>query len=255
MRRRAAGHEQALDLDVWATPFDVAGQPFTLLALADAAARSRCDWLAHSLLPRALALSLEIEALTAALATQSGETRERTLVLVAAAARRLGATLREESELAAAEAGSLIPLRRDAPAQGLLAALQSGMDGRTIAVDRRAEELLVHTDPDLLIRVLARLLANAVEATPAGGTVTIGCRRAGDFAEFSVRNTGPMPRAVQLRLFQRGFSTKGPGRGYGTYLARLITERFLGGEIAFRSESETVFTVRIPLAGGKEDGQ
>ncbi len=44
-----------------------------------------------------------------------------------------------------------------------------------------------------------------------------------------------MPEAVQLQLFQRSFTTKGLGRGIGTYSIRLLTERYLGGKVSFTS--------------------
>jgi signal transduction histidine kinase len=36
-------------------------------------------------------------------------------------------------------------------------------------------------------------------------------------------------------VFQRSFSTKGTGRGLGTYSIKLLTERYLGGRVWFES--------------------
>ena len=58
-----------------------------------------------------------------------------------------------------------------------------------------------------------------------------------------------MPEAVKLQVFRRSFSTKaGAGRGVGTYSARLLTERYLGGALRFRSEDGegTTFVVTLP---------
>ncbi len=57
-----------------------------------------------------------------------------------------------------------------------------------------------------------------------------------------------MPREVQLQIFQRSFSTKGLGRGLGTYSVRLLTERYLKGSVSFTSSAEfgTTFRVRCP---------
>jgi sensor histidine kinase regulating citrate/malate metabolism len=51
-------------------------------------------------------------------------------------------------------------------------------------------------------------------------------------------------------IFQRSFSTKGFGRGLGTYSIRLLTERYLKGSVSFTSSalSGTIFRVRYPLA-------
>jgi signal transduction histidine kinase len=56
-----------------------------------------------------------------------------------------------------------------------------------------------------------------------------------------------MPREVQLQLFKRSFTTKGTGRGLGTYSMKLLTERYLKGRIAFTSSETdgTTFTVTL----------
>jgi signal transduction histidine kinase len=106
------------------------------------------------------------------------------------------------------------------------------------------------TDRVLLGRVLLNLLKNALEATPDGQAIHVGARVTGDEVEFTVQNPAVLSQSVRLQIFQRSFTTKGAGRGIGTYAAKLLTEQYLGGEIEFRSsESEgTVFTVRLPLA-------
>lgn len=60
-----------------------------------------------------------------------------------------------------------------------------------------------------------------------------------------------MPSTVQNQVFQRSFSTKGAGRGLGTFSIRLLTENYLGGEVGFTSTagSGTVFRAAYPLAG------
>jgi hypothetical protein len=105
------------------------------------------------------------------------------------------------------------------------------------------------TDPALLGRVLMNLLKNALEATPDGGEVRVDCRVTADRVEFSVWNAGAIPQAAHSQIFQRSFSTKGPGRGTGTYSVRLFTEAYLKGSVSFTSNSQdgTTFTVSIPL--------
>ena len=45
------------------------------------------------------------------------------------------------------------------------------------------------------------------------------------------------------------FSTKGAGRGLGTYMLRFLTEQYLGGSAEFSSSEKdgTTFRIRIPL--------
>ncbi len=65
---------------------------------------------------------------------------------------------------------------------------------------------------------------------------------------FEVHNPAYMPRDIQLQVFQRSFSTKGEGRGLGTYSIKLLTERYLCGTVSFKSSPEegTVFRVEYP---------
>lgn len=66
---------------------------------------------------------------------------------------------------------------------------------------------------------------------------------------FWVHNPTVMPRKVQLQVFQRSFSTKGKGRGLGTYSVKFLSERYLQGQVFFAStpETGTTFTVHYPL--------
>jgi signal transduction histidine kinase len=59
-----------------------------------------------------------------------------------------------------------------------------------------------------------------------------------------------MPADVQLQMFHRSFSTKGKGRGTGTYSVKLLTEKYLQGRVAFTSTpaSGTTFEVTLPYA-------
>ncbi|MFA7348153.1 MAG: ATP-binding protein, partial [Desulfurivibrionaceae bacterium] len=59
---------------------------------------------------------------------------------------------------------------------------------------------------------------------------------------------GCMPENVQLQIFQRSFSTKGTGRGLGTYSIKLLGERYLKGRVSFTSTPEkgTTFRFRCP---------
>jgi signal transduction histidine kinase len=120
---------------------------------------------------------------------------------------------------------------------------------RHLALAGDAEEIAVVTDRALLQRVLCNLVKNALEACRAGETVTVGCGTVDGRIEFRVHNPGFIPRDTQLQIFLRSFSTKGAGRGVGTYSVKLLTERYLRGSVSFTSSPEqgTTFQVRYPL--------
>ena len=52
-----------------------------------------------------------------------------------------------------------------------------------------------------------------------------------------------------MKIFQRSFSTKGEGRGLGTYSMKLLTERYLGGRVSFTTSADegTIFKVALPI--------
>jgi signal transduction histidine kinase len=104
------------------------------------------------------------------------------------------------------------------------------------------------SDQNLLKRVIGNMAKNALEASKPGDSITLGCRREDGRICFYVHNPGYMQKSVQLQVFQRSFSTKGVGRGLGTYSIKLLTTRYLGGEVHFDTSPEkgTTFTVSIP---------
>lgn len=65
---------------------------------------------------------------------------------------------------------------------------------------------------------------------------------------IKVFNSEVMSDEVKAQIFQRSFSTKGKGRGLGTYSVKLLTEEYLKGKITFISEKDfgTEFTLILP---------
>ncbi len=133
---------------------------------------------------------------------------------------------------------------------------QESLDGRRIEIFTESDDVGIRTDPTLLSRVVGNMTKNALEASVPGETVSIGCRDEGDQVAFWVHNGTYMPENVRLQIFNRSFSTKGSGRGLGTYSMKFLTERYLGGRISFTSTESggTVFTARVPrrLSAGSE---
>jgi signal transduction histidine kinase len=120
---------------------------------------------------------------------------------------------------------------------------------KRLIIDDDFKEVEFISDPVLLRRVIGNIVKNALEACRDNETVRIGCRENGNNVEFMVHNPGAIPHDVRLQIFQRSFSTKGEGRGIGTYSVKMFTEKYLGGKVDFSSSKETgtVFKVILPL--------
>ena len=115
----------------------------------------------------------------------------------------------------------------------------------------------LETDRTMLGRVLGNLVKNAIEASQAGMTVLVGALTDADSVEFWVHNRRSIPPDAKLQIFQRSFSTKGAGRGLGTYSVRLFAEQYLGGGVSFDSSEGggTTFRVKLPLKSDRGGSQ
>ncbi|MBI4348562.1 MAG: PAS domain-containing sensor histidine kinase [Elusimicrobia bacterium] len=245
------GREDA-EVQAVVTPFSVGSERFVLLALRDRSEESRRLALErvffHDLLNTAGGLLHLADLFPIA---PDADLPELSSVL-SRLSQRLVDEIVAQRDLAAVERGEY---HAEAEAVDARAALESAAEvyrhhragrDRSIKVSDGPTAAL-SLDPRLLGRVLGNLLKNALEAERPGAEVRLGCRLEPGRVCLWVANASAMPRPVQLQVFQRSFSTKGPGRGLGTYGAKLITERYLGGELEFDSGPQgTEFRVLLP---------
>ena len=111
----------------------------------------------------------------------------------------------------------------------------------------------VLADETQLELALLNLLANAGDAMPRGGVVTLSAQRSKDGVRIEVADTGVGIAADILpRIFEPWVTTKplGSGTGLGLSIARDVVTR-AGGTINVTSTpgKGTVFTIDLPLAG------
>lgn len=153
------------------------------------------------------------------------------------------------------EAGGLVPEPRDFPLAEVLEPLASEFQAlaseRGLGFHCLPTRAWVHSDPQLLRRVLQNFLANAVRYTDTG-RVVIGTRRAGPgLLRVEVRDSGPgIPVAEQSIIFEefrRGEDASGQGLGVGLAIADRIA-RLLHAPLTLRSAMGrgTVFAVTLP---------
>jgi len=101
-------------------------------------------------------------------------------------------------------------------------------------------------------QILYNLIRNAVQASPAGGTVTIRTERCGDEVQVCVTDHGPgIADDVMPHIFDPFFSTKGSdsksGMGLGLSVSRSLIEA-MGGSIQVTSTAGggSTFTAVFP---------
>jgi signal transduction histidine kinase len=253
--RDSNGQVEALDLRVVSTPFETMGQAFTIYAVEDLSAEKRRRALEriffHDVLNTAGIIQSAIELVS------DGETDEVEILeqMIFDASRQLVEEIQAQKDLVAAENNELVPRLAQARSLDLLqqvANLHTNFAAareRHIRISDGADDVTFVSDSTLLKRVLGNMVKNALEASKPGQVVTLGSRVENKEVEFWVHNADPMPKNVQMQVFQRSFSTKGDGRGLGTYSMKLLSERYLAGRVSFTSSEEegTTFRASYPL--------
>jgi signal transduction histidine kinase len=254
---RRSGHEESLDLRVWASPAEFNGESLTLLTMANVAQEKRRLFLErvflHDLANTAMALR-EFWSLLNDPATEP-RAREQFMETLGHLAERMVDEVKGHQLLVAAENNQLQLNLKRLDSLALLRQLfrcynrPEILNQRWLELAPESHSVEFHSDETLMVRVLSNMIKNAIEASPEGATVTLGCRRDGDRVSFSIHNHSCMRAEIQAQVFQRSFSTKGTGRGLGTYSMKYFTERYLGGRVSFTSSEEagTTFTATYPL--------
>ncbi len=109
---------------------------------------------------------------------------------------------------------------------------------------------LIRGDARRLAQVLDHLAQNAIRHTPAGGTVTLGAKRAVGEVRIQVSDTGRgIPFHVQAHIFDRFVGQERGGPGLGLALVKALVELH-GGWVALESEpgAGAAFTCHLPEA-------
>jgi signal transduction histidine kinase len=132
---------------------------------------------------------------------------------------------------------------------GTTALFAEQASAREVAIDVcAADSGAAEVDAQQLERVLVNVIKNAIEASPANGTVVVTGARVAGALEICVADDGPGIGAEARRnLFVPYFSTKPGGSGIGLALARQIVVAHGGTITAERSRSGgTLMRILIP---------
>lgn len=260
--RRVSTEIEGLDLNVIASPINIEEQRFIIFAIADITHETRRRSMERIFFHDVLNLAGGIRGLAEMLSGMVPDPVKSEFSILQAATESLVDEVLAQRDIVAAENNELNVSVKSIDAHEILRRLRGFYahspvaHGRIIAVDPQSPSVQIATDARLVQRVLGNMLKNALEALPLDGTALISLADDDDHVVFSVHNPGLIPQATQDNIFHRTFSTKGMGRGLGTYSMLLLSERYLGGTVGFRSTEDegTVFHLRIPKILTTEQG-
>jgi len=198
---------------------------------------------------------------------RTAEEYREALTVVQAAAERLGHTVEDIFLLALVDAKQAPTLPSPLYLNDLVTdgcrAMRSLAQRRGITVDCSASvEAPYMGDEQLLQRLIANLLDNAIKYSPANGHIDVCFEQRGDDFVLSVTNGGPgIPAEARPHVFDRFYradtartislsdNRRITGSGLGLPIARWIAERHGGTlELSTSSEARTTFTLRLPVA-------
>ncbi len=250
----------AYDLKVSTTKLNIGNNLFTLFCVLDVSAEHRKQALEkiffHDINNLAGGLTLIVDFIDSYAKRNDINAIKETTPLLTGAMSSLNNELRSSYMLALAEKDELDVMAEQCNIQKVLVSVASFFKETTLdksikfIIESDREETFVNTDENILKRVVTNMTKNAIEASEDGDSIVMGNRLTEDRLIIYVQNNYVMKEETKASIFQRSFSTKGIGRGLGTYSMRLLTERYLKGAVYFSSTEETgtVFYIEIPLS-------
>ena len=142
-------------------------------------------------------------------------------------------------QVGAFECNWIVTAHEDALEQALVNLLRNAIE----AAAERMHAGSVHTSSE------SNQLEN--EASPSDGVVALECIESGDAVTLTIRDNGAGPSpAMSETLFEPFVSDKTGGAGLGLALVVWVAESS-GGDVAWtRTNDQTCFTMRLPLAAG-----
>ena len=175
----------------------------------------------------------------------------------------LGASLDTMLDVSRLDAGVITPVPQPVQLDALFLPLNHTFSARAeqkeLQLRVRASGLWVHSDPQLLHRMLSNLMDNALKYTMRGG-VTVTARERGESVWIEVRDTGiGIPPEQSGRIFEEFYQINNPGRdrsrglGIGLSIVQRLS-RLLGHPVQMHSRPGrgTHFRVVVPIASAFE---
>ena len=250
------GHENWLDLEVTATPFTWDNETFIIFAARDISAEKRKEALERIFFHDVINTAGTLQGVVDLLKQLDDPKKIKNFIdLLSVVSHDLTEEILNQKSLLAAENGELAVKNQKFYLKETLEHIIKEYKRHELALNKEihfvgdACEITVKSDPVLLRRVIGNMIKNALEAISQEERITVDCISKPGSVSIRVHNPGSMPDTVEKQVFQRSFSTKGKGRGLGTYSMKLLGEKYLGGNVSFSTSGDegTVFSLELPL--------
>ena len=244
----------ALDFLVWANPIEINSEFYTIFAVTDISNQKRRKALERIFFHDILNTAGSVKGFLDLLKDAEPDEVKELIDLITISVQNLIDEINAQKTLSLAENEELVLSSQKFFTGELLVEIMNSFEGMEIAEDKEiclfdwSEDTMMQTDKTILRRIITNLIKNAFEASKRGQIIKVGSKSQGEFVLFQVHNQNFIPEDIQLQLFQRSFSTKGLGRGLGTYSVKLLSEKYLKGKVSFVSNPQegTTFSVQIP---------
>ncbi len=246
---------EALDIKVWTSKFEVEGNSYMSFAITDISDTKRRRSLERLFFHDILNTAGNLQGVADLFEEAPTEQNHELMKLVRTLSEELIDEIESQREIALAESGELDPKPEVLDSLEILETVvfayrhHPACFGKKLMIDPESESAPLRLDKTLIRRVVGNMIMNALEASSEGDCVDVGAAALDGVIQFWVHNPAVMSDAVRHQVFQRSFSTKGAGRGLGTYSIKLLVERYMNGTASFSSNKDkgTRFTVDLPL--------
>jgi len=252
--RISTENNDALDLKVTATPVNFKEEEFSIFEINDISHEKRRQYLERIFFHDVLNSAGGIAGLSDLIGVIDDQKEmEEIAAMIHSSANMLISDIQSQRQLSAAERGdielNIVESNSYLLLKGVaeLYANHEVTGDKLISIEKESENFQFETDILLLRRIIGNMTKNALEASLPGSTIVLKVQKLEGSILFSVHNPGYIEPDTQMQLFNRSFTTKGVGRGLGTYSMKLFGEKYLNGKVWFESSKEKGTTFFIQL--------
>lgn len=120
----------------------------------------------------------------------------------------------------------MAPTRLDTLIDSVLAVLQADFDDRQVRVRREGDACTIRCDAAMIQQLIVNLVLNGVQASNAGGQMTIGVKQQGNTAALTVSDDGRgVPANLRADIFKPYVTGRADGHGLGLAIVKRIVDQ------------------------------